>query len=133
MVARSFAGRRTLRQFTVEAYARAKTRRVSAQLAMGQSELAEISRRDHEEPLAARKFASDVPLHAALEEWAKAFQIVEWQLIAAAEAWAARQGTKIEAITIADGTVFFVRQGGALRTGSHLQIDVRKSPNTELS
>ena len=124
-VAWSFAGRRTLRQFTDEAEAFAEARRVVAQLAKGQAELAEISKRDHEELMAARKLAGDMPLLAALEEWSKARQIAEGQLIAAAEAWAARQGTKIETITVKDAVTQFTEaktKAGVDVTNSYKKI-----------
>lgn len=99
-------GRRTS-QFADESEAIEEARIKAAQLAGGRVEGADMSRGDRDELLAARALTGDVPLLAALEEWSKARQIAEGQLIAAAEAWAARQGTKIETITVEEAVTQF--------------------------
>ena len=107
-VAWTFAGQRKLRQFGKESEALEEARRVAAKLAHGEAELAAISKRDFEEMSAARQLAGEVPILAALEEWAKARQICGGQLIPAAEAWAARQGTSIEIIAVRDAVTRFM-------------------------
>lgn len=57
----------------------------------------------------ARRIAGEVPLISALEEWAKARELSGGAIIQAAEAWAARQGTAYERITVGDSVDAFIK------------------------
>lgn len=59
----------------------------------GQIEAAFFSRADRDELVAARQLAGGVPLLAAMEEWARARQLTNGAIIAAAEAWSKRHAT----------------------------------------
>jgi integrase len=71
-----------------------------AQLAAGRIEAADMSRSDRDDLIAARELCGSVPLLSALEEWKKARGLAEGNLIAAAEAWASRNGTSYEDVSI---------------------------------
>ncbi len=100
-------GRKTS-QFADEAEALEEARIKAAQLASGRVEGADMSRADRDELAAARALAGTTPLMAALEEWSRAREICGGQLIPAAEAWAARQGTSIEIIPVRDAVTRFM-------------------------
>ena len=82
-------------KFADEGEAIAEARTKAAQLAAGRVEGATMSTGDRDELVAARKLTNGTPLLAALEEWSKATQLTTGNVLAAAKAWAARNG-KVE-------------------------------------
>lgn len=60
----------------------------------GQIEAAGMDRSDRDQLVRAREIAGNVPLIAALEEWAKARELTNGAVIEAAEAWAKRHAAK---------------------------------------
>ena len=93
-------GRRHLQQFAAEADAVEEGRIKAAQLADGRIESAEMTRSDRDALVAARELCGEVPLLSALQEWRKARDLTQGAIIAAAEAWAARNTTKFSRIKI---------------------------------
>jgi len=92
-VAWNVGGTRRMRQFTDERAAMEEARLKADQLAAGKIEAAGLSREDRDELLHAREIAGKVPVIAALQEWAKASEIAQGNIITAAEQWAARNST----------------------------------------
>ena len=81
----------------------------ASQLAAGRIEGAEMSRGDRDELQAARKMVEGLPLLSALEEWAQARQLTAGNVLAAAKAWAAKNG-KVETRTkVADVVKKFLK------------------------
>lgn len=91
---------RKRRTISNEADALAEARLKAEQLDMGRTEGAEMSRADRDELAAARHAVGDVPLLAAVKEWAKARELCKGSIIAAAESWASRNATEIVPITV---------------------------------
>jgi integrase len=73
----------------------------ASQLSQGRVEGATMSSGDRDELLAARRIAGAVPVLAALEEWTKARQLSGGNVIAACEAWAARNGKAHRRVKVA--------------------------------
>lgn len=94
------SGRRRLQQFADEGQAMEEARIKAGQIAEGRQELAELTRSARDDMLAARDLCAGVPLLSALEEWRKARDIIEGQILPAAEAWAARNTTKFTRIKV---------------------------------
>lgn len=101
-------GRRRLQQFAKESEAVEEGRLKAAQLADGQTEVAEMTRSDRDDLIAARELCGGVPLLSALEEWRKAREVAGGSLMAAVEAWAARHTTKFTSIKVADAVEAFI-------------------------
>lgn len=117
-------GRRTS-QFADLAKAVEAARLKAAQLADGRVEVAEMTRADQDVLAAAREICGSMPFLAALEEWRKARELAGGNLIAAAEAWAARNGTSFEAIDVRTAVDLFVqakKRGGVDVTASYNKI-----------
>jgi hypothetical protein len=93
-------GRRRLQQFASEAEASEEGRVKAAQLAEGRVEAADMTRSDRDDLQAARDISGSVPFLAALEEWRRARDLTQGQLIPAAEAWAVRNVTKFTRIKV---------------------------------
>jgi integrase len=100
---------RKIFQFTNEDEAVEEARLKAAQLAAGKIEAADLTRSDRDELWAARKVCGDVPLLAAVQEWARARDLAKGNVLAAAEAWSARTGTNFEVISIEAAVAAFVQ------------------------
>ena len=74
----------------------------ASQLASGRIEGADMSRADRDELQAARALAGDVPVLAALQEWAKVRDLTAGHVIAAGELWASRNTGKHKRAKVAD-------------------------------
>jgi integrase len=101
-VAWNVAGTRRMRQFTDQGAAMEEARLKADQLAAGKVEAAGLTREDRDELLHARDIAGKVPVIAALQEWAKASEIAQGNIIAAAESWAARNVSKHERVKVGE-------------------------------
>jgi integrase len=86
------AGRQR-RKFTDAGAALDEARLKADQLHAGRVEGAEMSRGDRDELQAARALAKDVPVVAALKEWAEARALCAGQLVPAAKLWRDTHGT----------------------------------------
>ena len=86
---------------------RARTK--AAQLSAGKVEAASMTSSDRDELGSARELAGTVPVLAALQEWAKARALTGANIIPACEAWAARNSTKFERITVAQAISRFTK------------------------
>jgi hypothetical protein len=93
-------GRRRLQQFASEADATEEGRVKVAQLAGGRVEGADMTRSDRDDLQAARDICGPVPFLAALEEWRRARELTQGQLIPASESWAARNVSKFSRIKV---------------------------------
>lgn len=102
-------GRKTIK-FAAPSKAMDEARLQAGKLAAGKVEAADMTGGEREELFAARRIAGSVPLLAALEEWAKARDITQGQVIPAAEAWKARNRGSIENITVATALTRFLAQ-----------------------
>ncbi len=91
---------RKMRQFSDEAEAMDEARLKAAQIASGRVEVADLSRSDRDELVAAKRICGDVPLLSALDEWSKAREVSKGNLMLAAQAWAERTGVSFETIKI---------------------------------
>ena len=78
------------------------------QLAAGRIEGADMSTGDRDELQAARKLSGDVPVVAALEEWRKARQLTDGNVLPAAEAWHGRNVARFKRIKVADAVDSFI-------------------------
>lgn len=87
--------RRYLPQFASLDDAVNEARLRAGQLSEGRMESAKFARTDSDELLAARRLTGGVPLLSALAEWAKARALTDGSILAAAEAWKARNMAKI--------------------------------------
>jgi len=96
-------------QFADESEAMEEARLKAAQLNAGRVEGASMSIGDRDELQAARKMADKMPLVAAMEEWKKARDLTGGQLIAAAEAWKARNASRFKRIKVADAIDAFIK------------------------
>jgi integrase len=97
---RSADGKRHLAQFADLADATQEARLKAAQLNAGRIEGADMTRTDRDELQAAREAVGDVPLLAAITEWKKARELTAGNLLPAAEAWASRNGSAYEQISV---------------------------------
>jgi len=93
------SGRKT-QKFADQNAAIEEARVIAGQLAQGRVEGAEMSRGDRDELQAARLLAGKVPVLAALKEWTKAHELTGGQIIAASEAWKARNRPTVERVTV---------------------------------
>ena len=93
---------RKLQQFASLGAATEEARIKVAQLADGRVAGAEMSKRDRDELVEARRLCGDIPLLAALEEWKRSRDLAGGQLIPAAEAWATRNGKGFQVICVAE-------------------------------
>jgi len=100
--------RRRLQQFADEAKAMEEGRIKASQLAEGRQEVADMTRSDRDDLVAARELCGDVPFLSALEEWRKAREAAGSNLMAAAEAWGARHTTRFTSIKVADAVDAFI-------------------------
>jgi integrase len=91
---------RKRQKFSSEADAITEARIKASQLNAGRIEGADMTRGDRDELQAARRLANGLPVLAALGEWAKASELTGGQIIAAAEAWKARNRPTVERITV---------------------------------
>ncbi len=107
------AGRRT-KKFADPDRALEEARLQAGNLAAGRVEAAETTVGEREELQAARMLAGDVPLLAALEEWAKARKLTNGELIRAAESWRDRHRAKIERVTVGDAITRYTKAKTAL-------------------
>lgn len=80
-----------------------EARTKAQQLAAGRIESASMTASDRDELTAARKFAArfEVPLLTALAEWSRSRELTQGNVIAASEAWAARNSSPVDRITVA--------------------------------
>lgn len=97
-------------KFSDEAEAVKEANLRAQQVAGGKVEASSISREDREEIIAARKLAGKTPLLAALKEWHKASELTQGQVIAAAEAWKARNRSAIERQTVSEALKRFLKE-----------------------
>lgn len=93
------AGRR-IKKFADPRAAISEARLKAVQLASGRIEGADMTVGDRDELRAARALTKDVPVLSALQDWVRARELTGGNLIAACEAWAARNGTAHKRITI---------------------------------
>ncbi|QYM80692.1 hypothetical protein K0B96_08865 [Horticoccus luteus] len=91
---------RMTKKFAASGDALAEARIKVAQLASGRIEGADMSVGDRDELQAARELVKDVPLLTALQEWLRARDITDGNLLPAAEAWAARNGTAYRRVKV---------------------------------
>ncbi len=102
------AGRKR-EKFADQKAALSEARIKAAQLAVGRIEGASMSTGDRDELAAARKLANRTPLLAALEEWSKAVQLTNGNVLAAAKAWAARNGKVEKSVKVSEVVKQFLR------------------------
>lgn len=102
------AGRKR-QKFSTEPQAIGEARIKAAQLNAGRIEGADMTRGDRDELQGARKLAEGTPLIAAMEEWAKARQLTTGNVLAACEAWAARNGQAHKRVTVAHAVKEFLK------------------------
>ncbi len=113
---------REVRQFTsyVSAYAEAALK--AEQLAAGKINAATLlSGEDGAVLVEARRLCGKIPVLAALKEWATAGDLTGGQVIAAAEAWKARNGPRIARKRVSDVVDEFCRASTA--AGHHVAED----------
>jgi integrase len=103
------SGARKVQQFTVEAEAIEEARLRAAQIASGRGDAASIGKPDRDELMVVRQLAGKVPLLAAMKEWRKAHDVSGGHIIAAAEAWAARNVKGITPKTVGVVVAEFLR------------------------
>jgi hypothetical protein len=94
------AGVKTAQRGTLEK-AREFAKFKAEAIASGTPGVAETTQHDLDELAEARRRAGEVPLLLALEEWAKARQLVGGDVVAACSAWSRRQ-TKFERLSVHD-------------------------------
>ena len=96
------ASGRKREKFADEAAALSEARTKAAQLSAGKVATGDMTSGDRDELQAARQIAGAVPLLAAMQEWAKARELTGANVLPASEAWAARNSTKFDRVTVAD-------------------------------
>ena len=104
----SAQGRKT-QKFADPEKALAEAKLKASQLAAGKIDAADMTSSDRSELQAARRLAGNVPLLAALAEWAKVRELTGGQAVAAAEAWAARNSTRLDRITVSTAIDRFLK------------------------
>ncbi len=82
----------------------------AGQVSSGKIAAAGVSREDMDEMRLARQLAGKVPLVAAMKEWAQAAELTHGQVIAAAEAWKARNRSQIDQQTVAETLKRFLKE-----------------------
>lgn len=95
------AGRKRVKFANLDA-ALVEARAKVHQLAAGRIEAASMTGDDRDELAAARKIAArfELPVMAALAEWSRARELTQGNVIAACEAWAARNSSPVDRITV---------------------------------
>ncbi len=88
----------------------AEARLRASLLSSGRVEMADLSRADRDELLAARKIAGELPVLTALREWRRAAYLTQGQIITAAEAWKARNRATIDRATVGEALDRFLRE-----------------------
>ena len=96
-------------KFADESEVLAEARTKAAQLSAGRVEGANMSTGDRDELAAARKVVNGTPLLVALEEWSKANQLTTGNVVAAAKAWAARNGKVEKRVLVSDVVKEFLK------------------------
>lgn len=99
---------RKMKQFADEATAMEEARLKATQLASGRIEASDVSRSDRDELHAARKICGATPIIVALREWSRARDLTASNVVAAAEAWSARQGTAIQTVLVKEAVNAFM-------------------------
>lgn len=89
VVWRAIDGKRMKPQFADAADAVKEARLQASKLAKGHVEASELTASDRDELIAIRRLCNGTPALAAIEEWAKAREITNGQVLAAAESFAA--------------------------------------------
>lgn len=95
-------GHSKTRQFSSYEAAHAEASLKADQLAAGKLAVASADTRDLDELAAARKIAArfELPVMAALAEWSRARELTQGNVIPACEAWAARNSSPVDRITV---------------------------------
>ena len=117
--------RRMTKQFTDESAAIAEGRLKLDQLSSGKLDAAASMTIEDAAALAeARRIAGEVPLIAALSEWAKARKLARGELLPAARAWAAKQGTSYQRETLGNVSAAFMKakKAGGVKTGKTYKL-----------
>ena len=96
-------------QLADEAQAIQEARLKADQLAAGRVEGASMTRGDRDELQAIRKLCGDTPPLTALDEWRKIRDLTQGNPLAAAEAWAARNSSAYERISVAGAVKDFLK------------------------
>lgn len=110
-------GVRFTRQFATYASAHAEASMKADQLAAGRVDAAaSLTVEDGATLAEARKLCGDVPLLAALQEWAKARRLCRGPILPAAEAWAASKAPRFTSIGLGDAINKFI--GAKERAGN---------------
>lgn len=106
---------RRQKQFTNLDRAKRFAKERAKMLASGETVIAGVSRSDLAELEEARRISGQTPLLSAIQEWAKAKDICDGDLIPAARFWSSRNQSKLKRISIAEAVPKFVdakrRQG----------------------
>lgn len=102
-------GVRQRKKFAVPGDALAEARLKCEQLNAGRVDGASMSRGDRDELQGARKLVGSTPVMAALKEWARARDLTGGHVIAAAEAWKARNSAKLARRKVSDVVVEFCK------------------------
>jgi integrase len=132
-VAYVIAGARRLQQFTDLDAALEEARLRVGQLATGRVEAASISKPDRDELRSAQQLAGKVPLLAALKEWRHAHDLSRGHVIAAAEAWAARNGQNVRPAKVSAVVSAFLK--ASTKAGKQVATDhasIFQAINTDL-
>lgn len=106
---RDVAGKRHTPQFADPVAAETEARLKAAQLAEGKVEAADMGRADRDELLALRRICGDVPPLSAVQEWAKAREMTDGHLLAAAKAWAAGNEKKFNPALASECVDLFIK------------------------
>lgn len=109
VVAYKHGNQRKLEKFSDPDEALREARVKADQLNAGRIEGASMSQGDRDELQAARQLAGAATVMSALKEWARARDLTGGQVIAAAEAWKARNSAKFARRKVPDVVVEFTR------------------------
>jgi integrase len=112
-------------KFADEKTALAEASLKAAQLSHGRIEGADMTSSDRAELQAARKLTGNVPLLSALSEWTKATQLTTGNVLAAAKAWAQRNGKVAKRVLVSDVVKEFLKVKSA--AGKNVANDHRHS------
>jgi integrase len=100
-------GLRKRQKFSTPEDAIAEGRIKAARLNAGHIEGASMAKGDRDELQAARALCSPIPILAALQEWTRINELTDRNGIAAAEAWAGRNGNNFERIAVTEAVKLF--------------------------
>ena len=103
------SGQRKRQKFSDAGEAIAEARLKAEQLNAGRLEGAEMTRSDRDELQSARKIAGATTVISALKEWARARDLTQGNVVAAAEAWKARNVAKVARRKVIDVVLEFCR------------------------